>query len=573
MKILLTSLNAKFIHTSLALYSLNAFAHEYKDNVIIKELTINNDLDYCLSELLAEKPYAIGFSTYIWNIEETIKLIGNIKKVMPDIIIILGGPEVSYNPKKYLAYADFIVTGEGEKPFYELLKYFDNKEKLENIEGIVFEKDGEQIENICKTKLELADIPFPYTEIDSFKNKIIYYESSRGCPYSCSYCLSSSTNGVRFLSEDRVKSDLSFFLAQKPKQVKFVDRTFNAKKDHAIKIWKYLIENDNGVTNFHFELSGNTITDDMIEALRPARVGLIQFEIGIQSTNEKTLNEIDRAIDNKKVFETVKKILALKNIHVHVDLIAGLPYENFDSFRQSFNDVYSLKADMVQLGFLKLLHGSKLRIDADKYGITYRDYAPYEVLSTNDISYFELETLKGIEHLSEMYYNCHKYENTLNYAETLFESPFDMYLALHNYVSSNTDMLVSVSKSYFRTLFYEVTKDEFLKELLRFDLYKEENINNLPEILLNDKIIISRESTEKIYSNEEIFKNHIDNKITKKQYIRNSRIELFTYDIIEYINNGNIVKKETFILFDYYGILPPTRLNNEDIDYDTERES
>ncbi len=573
MKILLTSLNAKFIHTSLALYCLKAYSHEYTENVKIKELTINNDLDYCLSELMVEKPYAIGFSTYIWNIEETIKLIGNIKKVAPEIKIILGGPEVSYNPKKYLVYADFIVTGEGEKPFYELLKHFDNKQKLENIEGIVFEKDGEQIENICINNLELADIPFPYTEIDSFKNKIIYYESSRGCPYSCSYCLSSSTNGVRFLSEERVKSDLSFFLEQKPKQVKFVDRTFNAKKEHAIMIWQYLIDNDNGVTNFHFELSGNTITDDMIEVLKPAREGLIQFEIGIQSTNEKTISEIDRAIDNEKVFNTVRKILALKNIHVHVDLIAGLPYENFDSFRNSFNDVYSLKADMVQLGFLKLLHGSKLRLEADKYGIKYRDYAPYEVLSTNDISYLELETLKGIEHLSEMYYNSHKYENTLNYAETLFDSPFDMYLALHNYVSSNTDMLVSVSKSYFRTLFYEVTKDDFVKELLRFDLYKEENISNLPEMLLNEKIIITRESTEKIYTNEEIFKNHINNNITKKQYIRNSRIERFTYDIIEYIKNKNIVKKDTFILFDYYGILKPIKLNLEDINYDTERES
>lgn len=567
MKIILTSLNAKYIHTSLSIYSLKAFAKEYKSNILIKELTINNNLDHCLKELIIEDADAIGFSTYIWNIDETIRLIDNIKKISPNIKIILGGPEVTYNSKKYLEYADFVVVGEGEKPFYELIKYFDGKMNLEDIGGICYKNDNKALETINKENVPLSDIPFPYTEVDSFKNKIIYYESSRGCPYNCSYCLSSSTNGVRFLDENRVKEDLAFFLENAPKQVKFVDRTFNAKPSHAIMIWKFLIENDNNITNFHFELSANTITDEMIEVLKNARAGLIQFEIGVQTTNKKTICEIDRQIDNEKVFKVVKKILELKNIHVHLDLIAGLPYENFDSFKQSFNDVYSLYPDMLQLGFLKLLHGSKLRLNSEKYGIIYREYAPYEVLKTNDISYIELETLKGIEHMTDMYFNSGSYANTIKYCETLFDSAFDMYLELYNYVSNNNKLLESISKNYYRTLLYEITQNNFVKNLLKFDLYKNENIKNLPTILIGENFSINRNYTENLYSSYKVFELHYKNNYTKKQIIRNSRIEKFDYDIIRYINTGDILEQDTFILFDYLGYLKPFKLNLEVTDY------
>ncbi len=569
MKILLTSLNAKFVHTSLSVYYLKAYAKEYKDNIQIIEYTINNDLDYCLSSIVSKKPDAVGFSTYIWNINETLSLISNLKKVLPDTKIILGGPEVSFDPKSYLDYADFVVSGEGEKPFYELLQYFDNKRCRSTIEGICYKENSELKENMCGTSISMSDIPFVYEEIDSFENKIIYYESSRGCPYSCSYCLSSSTKGVRFLDQDRVKSDLMFFLNNKPKQVKFVDRTFNAKIEHTLMIWKFLIDNDNGFTNFHFEISANTITDEMIELLKQARVGLFQFEIGVQSTNEKTLKEVDRALKTEQIFNTVKKVLALKNIHVHLDLIAGLPYENFTSFRNSFNETYALNPDMLQLGFLKLLRGSKLRVESEKYGIVFRDYAPYEVLKTNDISYTELEVLKGVEHMVDMYYNSSKYSNTLNYAQTLFDTPFDMYLALSSHIAESTELLASVPKQKFRTLIYDVTKDDIVKDLLRFDLYSQENVNNMPTELQNTKIILDRNCSEQIYSDEIIFNPHFSNGITKKQIIRNSRIEKFDFDVIEFIENGNIIKEDTFILFDYYNYLNPTKLNSKDIIYET----
>ncbi len=568
MKILLTSLNAKFVHTSLSVYSLKAFAKEYKENIEIQEFTINNNLDYCLKTIVSKKPDIIGFSTYIWNITETINLISSLRKVLPKIKIILGGPEVSYNPKSYLDYADFIVQGEGELPFYQLLKYFDNKLSLDEINGIYF-KDNKNLASKKTTNIPLCEIPFPYDEIESFENKIIYYESSRGCPYSCSYCLSSVENGVRFLDENRVKKDLMFFLKNKPKQVKFVDRTFNAKIEHANMIWQFLIDNDNGVTNFHFELSANTITNEMIELLKSAREGLFQFEIGIQTTNEKTLKEIDRTLSNEKIFNTVQKLLNLKNIHIHVDLIAGLPFENFDSFKKSFNDTYSLKAHMLQLGFLKLLHGSKLRLESKKYGITYRDYAPYEVLSTNDITYGELQVLKGIEEMVDIYYNSGKYKNVLNYAVTLYETPFDMFLDLSKYLESKVNLLSSISKSSFRTLLYDVTDNDFVKDLLRYDLYSKENISNMPKSLENKQITVKRQSSEQIYNNEVLFNIHLNNGITKKQIIRNSRITQFNYDIIEYISTGKIVKTDTFILFDYYFYLAPTKLNSKDIEYET----
>lgn len=561
MKILLTSLNAKFIHTSLALYSLKAYSKEYKSDVKIEEFTINNDLDYCLTQIVKYSPDVIGFSTYIWNVNETMQLIQNLKKVLPQTKIVLGGPEVSFNSMEFLKSADFVIKGEGEKPFYELLLHLDNKKNIHELKSICYKTDNTSVETELDKTVSLSDIGFAYEEIDSFKNKIIYYESSRGCPYSCAYCLSSSTKGVRFLDEKRVKSDLSFFLENRPKQVKFVDRTFNANPKHAIMIWKYLIENDNGVTNFHFEISADTITDEMIDVLKNARYGLFQFEIGVQTTNECTLKEIDRKIDTQKIFDTVKKVQNLKNIHIHLDLIAGLPFENFASFSKSFSDTYSLYPDKLQLGFLKLLKGSSLRTNSDKYGIIYRDYAPYEVLKTNDISYLELETLKGIEFFVDIYYNSHKYDTSIKYAETLYTSPFNMYFEFENYFIKNNLLKSSMPKSFYQSFLYTVTEDEFLKECLRFDLYKQENMANMPEILKNDEISIFRESSENIYSNQVLFKSHIEKGITKKQYIRNSRIEKFKYDIIKYIDTKHIVKKDTFILFDYYHIMDPIVLD------------
>lgn len=560
MNIILSSLNAKFIHTSLSIYSLKSYLKDKPSvssiNVSIDEFTINNNLDYCLKSLIKKSPDVICFSCYIWNIEETKKLCKDIKSIMPSIKIILGGPEVSYNPSSYMDYSDFVVIGEGEVPFLELLEYFLGNRELSSIDSICYKDFDNIVTNYEKHNLPLSEIPFVYDEIDSLKNKILYYESSRGCPYSCSYCLSSSSTGVRFLPEERVLSDLNFFLANKPKQVKFVDRTFNANKNHALMIWKHLILHDNGVTNFHFEISANTITHDMIDVLRGARAGLFQFEIGVQTTNQDTLNEIDRKIKTALIFETVLEVLKLKNIHVHLDLIAGLPYENFDSFRKSFNDTYKLYPHKLQLGFLKLLNGSSLRLNSSKYGIIYRDYAPYEVLKTADISFLELETLKGIESMLDIYYNSGRYPTTIKYAQTLYSSPFDMYLTLYSYFENDNIITSSMPKSFYQSFLYTITKNDFVRDLLRYDLLKEENISSLPDVL-SEKIDLSREFTENIYNDENIFSSHISKNITKKQYIRNSRIEKFNFDILDYLETGNIVEKECYILFDYYKMFSP----------------
>ncbi|MCL2605279.1 MAG: B12-binding domain-containing radical SAM protein [Defluviitaleaceae bacterium] len=496
-KIVLVAVNAKFIHANAAIYSLKRYCEERTPFKITPlEFTVNDSFDFILSEIYESAPDILGFSCYIWNIGMIKSLVSAVKKINPKIKIILGGPEVSFDASQLLAEcpADIIVEGEGEETLREILSQTD----LNEVKGITFKDGGGHvITNPPRKKLSLSDIPFPYvnhvTPSAEYRtpyvpnlpaNKIIYYESSRGCPSSCGYCLSHNEKPVRFLPLERVFDDLDFFIGQRVTQVKFTDRTFNYDKKRAFKIWEYLIANDNGYTNFHFEVSSDMLEDDAFGLFRQAPDGLFQFEIGIQSTHPETLRLINRQTQTESAIEKIKKLKSFENIHIHLDLIAGLPAEGYMRFAQSFNDVHALEPDMLQLGFLKLLKGSRLRSDADKYGIVYNESPPYEVLYTNHISYDELATLKSIEQMLDMLYNSGNFKTTLPYVQSFFDSPFRFYEAFAAYWKSrglhrSSRSLAAVYEAF--AVFAQPFGDtRVLANRLKYDWYMSGNQKSLP---------------------------------------------------------------------------------------------
>lgn len=440
-RIVLVAIGAKFIHSSLALKYLSRFEdNDKKHHLILHDFTINQPVDFILAELFREQPDIICFSCYIWNIEMVKKLTPELKKILPQVLIALGGPEVSYNSEAYLKEnpsVDIIMRGEGELTFTELLDYWDSPTKpcdLADIAGLSFRQGDTIMTTAARKPLDLARLPFPY-EDDSLEemDKIIYYESSRGCPYNCAYCLSSVEKGVRFVPLEKVYKHLQRFLDAKVRQVKFVDRTFNCNKAHTLAIWRYLAEHDNGVTNFHFELTADLLDEELLDFLRPLRKGLFQFEIGVQSTNPKTIQAIRRTVSFEKVAQVVRRVHEGGNIHQHLDLIAGLPYEDYASFRQSFNDVYALRPEQLQLGFLKVLSGTYLANMAQEWGIIRRDYAPYEVLSTRELPPQDVLKLKSIEEMVETYYNSGKFQHTLRQLVGYATDAFAFYEGLAAY--------------------------------------------------------------------------------------------------------------------------------------------
>ena len=417
MKILLCAVNAKYIHSNLAVYSIRANAGEYRDQIELGEYTINQYVEDILQDIYKKKPDLIAFSCYIWNIRHVRELVRELRKVLPNVPIWLGGPEASYDAKGLLEnYPEVtgVLVGEGEESFYELCKYYDGKlDSLAEVKGIACRENGEITVKPFELVKDLSSLSFAYEDFQDFEHKIIYYESSRGCPFSCSYCLSSIDKSVRFRDLELVKKELQTFIDAKVVQVKFVDRTFNCKVSHAMAIWQYIHEHDNGVTNFHFEVAADLITEEELELFAKMRPGLIQLEIGVQSTNEETVCEIRRKMNFSKVAEMVTKVKTLGGIHQHLDLIAGLPNENYESFGNSFDDVFALRPEQLQLGFLKVLKGSYMYENRAAYGLVYRSEPPYEVLSTNWVSYDEMIRLKGIEQIVELYYNSHQYDRTL----------------------------------------------------------------------------------------------------------------------------------------------------------------
>lgn len=491
---LLVGINAKYIHTNLAIRSLKANAGEYESQVEIAEYTINYRREEILSGIYQKRPDIVGFSSYLWNIEYVMSLVCDLKKLLPGITIFLGGPEVSYHPEEVLLQhkeVDLILAGEGEKTFYEYLSYRQGKagkKALADIPGLVY-REGKEIRRTApREALDMDELVFPYRDLEGLDHRILYYESIRGCPFSCSYCLSSIEKTVRFKSPDKTERELDFFLRHQVPQVKFVDRTFNCRHDYAYRIWSYIGEHDNGVTNFHFEIAGDLLREEDFELFDTFREGLVQFEIGVQSTNPDTIQAIHRTMDLPALRENIARVQKKRNIHQHLDLIAGLPYEDYASFRNSFNHVYAMKPDQLQLGFLKVLDGSSMQEQKEIYGVQSSSLPPYEIFSTKWLSYEEVLQLKQIEEMVEVYYNSFQFPGAMAYLVQFVESPFDLYQAMGDYYKDHG----LFARQHSRVSRYEILWDfglqrirnegerETWREILTYDLYRRDYVKNPP---------------------------------------------------------------------------------------------
>ncbi len=493
MKILLTAINAKYIHSNLAIYSLRTCAGEYSENVELAEFTINNQKDYILEEIYKKNPDVLCLSCYIWNIDYVESVAKEFHKICPDVPIWVGGPEVSYEVRTFLEKNRFIagiMIGEGEETFKELCRHYIDKDiVLSDIKGLAYRKEDKSI-SVTQPRgiMDMSKIPFCYDTMEDFSNRIIYYESSRGCPFSCSYCLSSVDKTLRFRDIELVKKELKFFIDQNVPQIKFVDRTFNCNHKHAMAIWQFIKENDNGITNFHFEISADLINEEELALISDMRPGLIQLEIGVQSTNDTTIREIHRTMNLERLKDIVAKIQKGGNIHEHLDLIAGLPYEGYESFKKSFDEIYELKPNQLQLGFLKVLKGSYMYEHAKEYGIVYHDGPPYEVLKTNWLSFDEVLKIKQVEEMLEVYYNSGQFEITMKVLERLFDSAFDMFRQLGEYYEQKgyfgmnhsrirrCEILLEFVKAYESTREYV----HIIEQALIYDLYYRENCKSRP---------------------------------------------------------------------------------------------
>ena len=559
MKTVLVAINAKYIHSNLAVYSLRSYARTFGYEPELLEFTINQQKDQILKGIYEAKPDLLCFSCYIWNLSYAEEIIEDIKKILPKVTIWAGGPEVSYDAPKFLKRhpeVDGIMCAEGEKTLTELISYYEvgksQGKSLDGINGIVYQENKTIHQTPLRDIMNMDDLVFPYEELKDFEHKIIYYESSRGCPFSCSYCLSSIDKKLRFRSFSLVEKELEFFLAHKVPQVKFVDRTFNCKKSHAMAIWTYIKEHDNGITNFHFEVAADLLTEDEIALIQTMRPGLIQLEIGVQSTNEKTLAEIHRKTDFEEITRKVKAVQKGENVHQHLDLIAGLPYENYESFGHSFNDVYALKPEQLQLGFLKVLKGSYMAEAAEGYGCVHKAKPPYEVLGTRWLSYEEILKLKGVEEMVEVYYNSGQFQKTIRAMEHLFETAFSMYEELADFYEKNGYNEVSHTRIRRYEILQEFLQEkeanlEYFKQLMIFDLYARENMKTRPQ-WANDLSAYKMQILDFYKKEEENPKLLTDyQSYQARQTIKMTHIEVFTYDVI----NENEEKGAYPVLFDY----------------------
>lgn len=556
MKIVLTAINAKYIHSNLAVYSLRAFAKPYKDEIEIAEYTINQQVDDILIDLYKKRPDVLCFSCYIWNLNYVEEIIREVKKIFPALPIWVGGPEVSYDAKEVLERlpeVTGVMFGEGEETFLELMEYYHGAGKeLKEILGLAYRSEEGIQENPWRKTIDLSTVPFVYQDMADFKNKIIYYESSRGCPFSCSYCLSSVDKCLRFRDLALVKKELQFFIDEEVPQVKFVDRTFNCKHTHAMEIWKFLMEHDKGITNFHFEVAADLLNEEELQLISQMRPGLIQLEIGVQSTNEQTIKEIKRTMKFAEVERIVKRINAGGNVHQHLDLIAGLPYEDLDTFKKSFDDVYRLYPEQLQLGFLKVLKGSYMEEMKEAYGLVYKSRPPYEVLYTNWVSYEDILTLKMVEEMVEVYYNSGQFSYTLRQLEKEFDSPFELYLNLGKYYENHELHLMNHARitryeillGFIRSL--ETGKEELYKELLTFDLYLRENMKNRPAFA--GEHLVDKDVLHEFYERESQEHEYLTgyDSYDKRQLRKMTHMELFHYDV-----EHDGAEKEILVLFDY----------------------
>ena len=566
MKVLLTAVNAKYIHSNLAIYSMKAYAEQKGCpgvEIQLAEYTINQQQEGILRGIYEKKPDLLCFSCYIWNISFVRELIRDVKKILPKTRIWVGGPEVSYDAEDFLKempQVTGVICGEGEETFAEVVRTYAQWEKQEqepgklaDVPGIVY-RDGEKLVFTGNRDiLNMDELVFPYENLSLFEHKIIYYESSRGCPFSCSYCLSSIDKKLRFRSLLLVKKELQFFLDHQVPQVKFVDRTFNCKKEHAMEIWKYIKEHDNGITNFHFEIAADLLTEEEIGLIAAMRPGLIQLEIGVQSTNERTLQEIRRKTSFQEICKKVRAVAEGENVHQHLDLIAGLPYEDYESFQKSFCDVYALRPQQLQLGFLKVLKGAYMEEMADAYGCVYKSGEPYEVLKTEWLTYGEISRLKGIEEMTEVYYNSGQFFYTLEALVKEFPDAFTMYEELADFYKGKGYFAVS----HARISRYEILREflqekgiqylEFYDQLMVLDLYARENLKTRPSWAMDLKPY--KRQIQAFYAKEEeqpeILKDYQG--YQARQMEKMTHLEVFTYNVLE----GKPEKGCYPVVFDY----------------------
>ncbi len=523
---------------------LKAFTKDLDFQGDIKEFSINDRVENILEGIIEEKPDVVAFSCYIWNMEFVNRLAELIKLVDPNIEILYGGPEVSYEGKEFLENheGEYVIVGEGEKTFREFVLYKLGEGKIEDIKGLNYKRDGKVFENPKRPEMDMNELVFPYTYEEDINNKIVYYEASRGCPFKCKYCLSSVMHGVRFLDVERVKKELKYFMERGLKLVKFVDRTFNCNREYTVELLKYLSEQDTE-TRFHFEVAADLLTEEQIEILNNAPKGRFQLEVGVQTTNNEVLHNINRYITYENIKEKVLKVASGKNVMQHLDLIAGLPGEDLESFKKSFNDVHAIRPDEIQLGFLKLLKGSSMREEAEKWGIVYSPYAPYEIIRSKDISYEELLLLKKVEAMVDKYYNSCKFNNVIKFFLNIYEKPFDFYYDLAMFFEEKGNFKRSIGNvEYYKILldFYLEKiggEDEGLfKEVLKFDYLCFNKKRWLPDFLVRT---ITKEDEQNI-------KDSFDRQMPFKK----AHIEKFEIDIINYIKNGEINFEPKYLIFD-----------------------
>lgn len=565
MRVLLIAVNAKYIHSNPAVYSLRAYAQaalgdQPEVGIEIAEYTINQNTENILADIYRHRPDIAAFSCYIWNWNTIQELLPELPKLLPDTRLWLGGPEVSFHAEKILAqYTQLtgIMVGEGEETFTQLVRFYHApKGQLQDIPGLVLPQGRTQPRELT----DMSKLPFLYEDLGKFQNRIIYYESQRGCPFKCAYCLSAIDKSVRLRDIETVKKELQYFLDHKVSQVKFIDRTFNCNAAHALAIWRYLLKNDNGVTNFHFEIAADLMTEEELEVLKQMRPGLIQLEIGVQSTNEQTLHAINRYMSLEHLRQVVDKIHSFHNIHQHLDLIAGLPYEDYDSFVTSFNDVYAMRPQQLQLGFLKVLKGSPIEEKAEEYGIVYNSRPPYEVLYSRWIPYDDVLRLKGIEEMVELYYNSCQFTHTLPVLEKEFSSPFALYEALSQYYEEKGYYINTPARAYRYQVLLEFAqqkapaRSELYAQLLTFDMYLRENLKSRPAFALCWKQgEEEKEQVRAFYRQEAQTPQYLTGYegYQPQQLMKMTHIEYFTYPVWQQNMKMTQLSQKTAILFDY----------------------
>lgn len=566
MKVTLAAVNSKFVHSNLAVRYLKAYTKDLNYQCNIREFSINDRVERIVEELIKEKPDMIGFSCYIWNIE-IVKALANLIKIIDNNIeIFYGGPEVSFDGNKFLENnpGEYLIEGEGEKTFRELILYKLQEEQMtENSEQFTGEGEKKQKrlelkdirgfyykieENVYyggnKTNMDINDVVFPYTEEDDLNNKIVYYEASRGCPFGCKYCLSSVDRKVRFRDIEKIKSELKFLIDKKVRLIKFVDRTFNCSESFAMSIWKFIIEQDTD-TKFHFEISADLLTENEIKLLSKAPKGRIQFEVGVQTTNNQTLKNINRHVNFKNIKDKVEEVKKLKNIQQHLDLIAGLPGENFQSFKKSFNDVYSIEPEEIQLGFLKILNGSPMMYEAEEWGMKYSPYPPYEILNTKHISYEELLTLKKIEAVVDKYYNSQKFNTILMYFISKFSSPFEFYYSLGNFFQEKGYFERNISAVDYYKVFLEFNceklkeDNEIVKEIVKYDYLMFNKKKGIPEFI---RVETDKKENKKL--KEKVLNSELG--FEKNKF----HVEKYNIDVVDFTKTKKISRKDIYLAYD-----------------------